>query len=215
MRDPAAPLMRSSIEPKPIERAIMNTTTETTEERRARIQRDQLAAFEEGVRYHFANPPETWTVRKAAERNWRLVNAAGDMLMSFPRKRDADTALEMSLDRQSYAGRIWHERNEWYLGTSRDPRNRALTADEQAVIARVLMDTWEVSDVGCYWNRTLSGGQRVHIYSWTSPHLPSDPGYRSGYALIVGRELIGNEYSSFVEAVAAAETLEAQKAVSA
>lgn len=107
------------------------STTESPEQRRARIHADVLASFESSVRYHFANPPESWTVRKAAERRWHVVNAAGDVVDSFTTRKDAEAELARDGDRY---GRIWRDRDAWYRGTSTDPRNRALSGEEQRIV---------------------------------------------------------------------------------
>src|SRR4051812_13523151 len=139
----------------------MNTTTETREERRARIHAGVLASFEEGVRYHFANPPETWTVRKAAERCWHIVNAAGGTVGSFKTKRVAEEAIKYGV-----AARNWRERDEWCRGTANDPRNRALTDEEREIVARVLA---ELPEYGPDNRCTLCGS---HI---ADPHAPECP----------------------------------------
>jgi hypothetical protein len=94
-----------------------------------RRERNRLAAFEDGVRYHFANGPETWSVRKACDRLWHVVNRAGDVVTSAKTKR---AAME-SLTGGTYY-RIWQERDEWYRGTSRDPRNRQFTDAEHFIL---------------------------------------------------------------------------------
>lgn len=92
-----------------------------------------LARFEESVRYHFSTPPTGWTVEKRDARRWVTVNQFGDTVNTYTTKR---AALE-DLTTSPYV-RIWRERDEWYRGTSTDPRNRPFTADEAAVIASVL-----------------------------------------------------------------------------
>src|SRR6185295_14021852 len=94
----------------------------------------RLQRFESGLRYHFDNPPETWSVRKAADRSWHIVNRAGDALDRFTTRRAAEEDLANGGGRY---GRIWRERDDWYRGTSRDPRNRKFTDDEQQIIDRV------------------------------------------------------------------------------
>jgi hypothetical protein len=100
---------------------------------RARMRRRRLASFESGLRYHLANGPDTWTVRKKADKLWHVVNASRDCVVSARTKQQA-TAL---LTGGAY-WRIWHEHDAWYRGTSRDPRNRTFTEEEQEVIKRVL-----------------------------------------------------------------------------
>jgi hypothetical protein len=98
-------------------------------EDRERIHRNRLAGFAEGLRYHLANGPETWTVRKACERCWHVVNGAGDVVTSAKTRREAQADLTSG----PYF-RIWHDADAWYRGTSRDPRNRKFTDEEQAII---------------------------------------------------------------------------------
>jgi hypothetical protein len=114
--------------------SIEMDVTESTEERRARILRGQLASFENGVRYHFANGPETWHVVKRAERLWYVVNGSGDTVTSETSKR---AATELLVGNNLYR-RIWIERDEWFRGTSRDPRDRQFTPAELEIIARVI-----------------------------------------------------------------------------
>lgn len=102
-------------------------------ETRERIGRNRLAAFEEGVRHHFANGPETWFVRKACDRLWHTVNGAGDVVTSSKTKREAQETLTGG----TYY-RIWHERDEWYRGTSRDPRNRQFTDAEHEILSQLI-----------------------------------------------------------------------------
>lgn len=92
-----------------------------------------LAGFEKSVRYHFATPPSGWTVEKRDARRWVTVNQFGDTVNTYPTRKAATEDLATS----PYA-RIWRERDAWYRGTSTDPRNRAFTDDERAVIASVL-----------------------------------------------------------------------------
>lgn len=106
-------------------------------ERRERIRQGMLSHFETGLRYHLANNPDTWHVVKRAERCWHVVNGAGDSVGgSSTTKRHALELLQGNGYRRS-----WLERDEWYRGTSNDPRNRAFAADEQAIIDRVLGET--------------------------------------------------------------------------
>lgn len=69
-----------------------------------------MALFRE--KDHAANPPESWVVRKAADRCWQLMPASGaGVISTFPRKRDAETARTMGFwvdlyekERRYYAG---------------------------------------------------------------------------------------------------------------
>jgi hypothetical protein len=97
-----------------------------------------LAAFEDAVRHHFANPPETWTVRKVADRYWAVVDQDGNTIETTSTKKAADAART--------AGRYvtyWHERSAWYRGTDTDPRSRELTPDERSVVATVFAENGE------------------------------------------------------------------------
>jgi hypothetical protein len=93
----------------------------------------QRSVFESSVRYHLDNGPETWHVEKKAERRWAVVDAAGGVVSTATTKRQAEEDLTSG----TYF-RIWHERDEWYRDTSRDPRNRAFTPEEQAILDRLL-----------------------------------------------------------------------------
>jgi hypothetical protein len=62
---------------------------------------------------------------------------------------------------------------------------------------------WQMAIAGCHWSRTLPNGGDAHVSSWSTPHAPSDPRYRSGYALIIDHRLIG-DCKTFTEAAAAA-----------
>lgn len=112
---------------------VLDVLEERAEERRARILAGQLASFETGLRYHFANGPETWHVVKRAERSWHVVNGAGDTVEYATSKRDATERLNTGSYRH-----IWRSKDEWYRGTSRDPRNSQFTDAEQSIIVRVL-----------------------------------------------------------------------------
>ncbi len=81
--------------------------------------------FADSVRHHFSNPPHDWTVRKLATRRWAIVNTADDVISTHPTR----TAAEQNRTAGPYV-RIWTDRTAWYLGTSTDPRCRALTPDD-------------------------------------------------------------------------------------
>lgn len=102
---------------------------------RARMRRRRLESFESGLRYHLANGPDTWTVRKRADRLWYVVNASHGCVVPARTKHEATELLT-----SGPAWRNWHEHDAWYRGTSRDPRNRAFTHEEQEVIDRVLAE---------------------------------------------------------------------------
>ena len=91
--------------------------------------------FAHSVRYHFSNPPHDWTVRKLATRRWAVVNTADDVISTHPTRM----AAEQNRTAGPYV-RIWTDRTSWYLGTSTDPRCRALAPDELRIIANVLID---------------------------------------------------------------------------
>lgn len=59
-------------------------------------------------------------------------------------------------------------------------------------IATELELYWQQANVGCYWSRKLPNGQVVTISSWTTPHMPSDPGYRSGFHVTVDHERVAD-----------------------
>ncbi|SLJ81148.1 hypothetical protein [Mycobacteroides abscessus] len=92
-----------------------------------------LAAFEKVARWHFANPPATWTVHKVDTRTWHIRAADGAVIDRLTTKRDAEQAL---ID-GTYV-KLWHEKTAWYMGTSTNPRERALTAEERAIIDNIV-----------------------------------------------------------------------------
>lgn len=92
-----------------------------------------LASFEKSARYHFATPPSGWTVEKRDARRWVTVNQFGDTVNTYPTKKAATEDLATS----PYA-RIWRETDAWYRGRPTSPRDRALTAEETAVIESIL-----------------------------------------------------------------------------
>lgn len=91
--------------------------------------------FADSVRHHFSNPPQDWTVRKLDPRRWAIVNTAEDIVSTHRTRADA----EHNHSAGPYV-RIWADRTAWYLGTSTDPRCRALTPEELRTIATVLID---------------------------------------------------------------------------
>lgn len=61
---------------------------------------------------HAANPPETWIVRKAADRCWHLTPASGEgVLGTFPRKRDAEMARTIG-----WWVDLYEKERRWYAG---------------------------------------------------------------------------------------------------
>jgi hypothetical protein len=115
----------------------MNTMTK---DRKARILAGQLAAFEGSVRFHFTYPPATWFVRKVADRRWYITH---DGMNKYGQVRSFDTkrkAVEWLDDSNNQDIRAWRERSEWYLETSRDPRNRKLSDAEREIVQRVLAE---------------------------------------------------------------------------
>jgi hypothetical protein len=91
-----------------------------------------LSSFETAAREHLANPPATWTVHRVAPRNWQVRTRHGAVVDRCTTK----TAAEQSRQSGSYV-RLWQERTDWYFGRSTNPRDRALTAEERAIIDRI------------------------------------------------------------------------------
>lgn len=120
------------------------------------IRANQLALFAKTTRYHLDNNPETWRVVKHGSR-WRVVNAAGDEVISTGRKTDAEQELLPG----SFARNRWVANDEWLRGISTDPRLRPLDDDEKQVVASVLVDADETTNAGncpeCYsWDDDLT-----------------------------------------------------------
>lgn len=93
-----------------------------------------LEAFANAAQYHFDNPPSAWTVRKWDDRNWHVVNSAGDTIERYTTKRAATAALT-----DPYGPvRLYQDRERWYLGQSKDARDRKLTDAEQAAIESII-----------------------------------------------------------------------------
>lgn len=92
-----------------------------------------LSAFEDAAREHLANPPATWTVHRVATRTWQVRTRDGAVVDRCATK----AAAEQSRQDGTYV-RLWQERTDWYLGRSTNPRDRPLTADERAVIDKIL-----------------------------------------------------------------------------
>lgn len=92
-----------------------------------------LTAFEKCARWHFAHPPATWTVHKADTRTWHIRATDGAVIDRFTTKRAAEQAR---ID-GTYA-KLWHEKTAWYMGTSTDPRERALTVEERAIVDEIV-----------------------------------------------------------------------------
>lgn len=88
-----------------------------------------LAQFDRAARWHFANPPATWTVHKVDARTWQVRALDGTVIDRCTTK----TAAEQSrLSGNSV--RLWQERTDWYLGRSTNPRDRPLTPEERGII---------------------------------------------------------------------------------
>lgn len=60
---------------------------------------------------HPANPPESWTVTKVAERAWQLRTAAGDVLEQVPTRHEAE-ALKTS----GHLVRLYRDEARWMAG---------------------------------------------------------------------------------------------------
>lgn len=88
-----------------------------------------LNAFERAARWHFANPPASWTVHKVDTRTWHIRAADGAIIDRFTTKRDAEQGRVDG----TYV-KMWHQKSAWYMGASSDPRDRALTNEERAII---------------------------------------------------------------------------------
>lgn len=92
-----------------------------------------LAAFEKAARWHFANPPATWTVHKVDARTWHIRATDNTVIDRFGTKRDA----EQGRVNGTYVT-LWHEKTAWYTGQSQNPRERALSAEERAIIGEIV-----------------------------------------------------------------------------
>ena len=77
-----------------------------------------------------ANPPETWTVVKAAERVWNLIDQNGTVLDSKTTKRDAE-ALKTS----GFIFKLYHQEAAWYAGVT--PPGHRTWADCKAERERI------------------------------------------------------------------------------
>jgi hypothetical protein len=95
-----------------------------------------LSAFEAAAREHLANPPTSWTVHRVAARNWQVRTRDGAVIDRCPTK----AAAEQSRQCGTYV-RLWQERTDWYLGRSKNPRDRPLTAGERAIIHHITHPT--------------------------------------------------------------------------
>ncbi|WP_280248363.1 MULTISPECIES: hypothetical protein [Nocardia] len=94
-----------------------------------------MQAFERAAREHLQHPPTEWTVKRITARRWDIVDHRGATMATRPTKKAAHAAINDSTER-----RIWDENCAWYRGESTDPRVRQLTADEKAIITRVLAE---------------------------------------------------------------------------
>lgn len=92
-----------------------------------------ITAFENAARWHFANPPATWTVHKVDARTWHIRATDGTVVDRFTTKR----AAEQGRVDGAYVT-LWHEKTAWYMGQSQNPRDRALSAQERAVIEEIV-----------------------------------------------------------------------------
>lgn len=141
-------------------------------QRKARIRAGMMEAFAEGVRRCLSNPPDTWRVRKAADRVWQIVDAeGGDRGGRYATKRLALAALASGRPQ-----RKWRDRVDWYLGQSSDPRTRELAADERAIVSQVVseLDLIEWSDqdnVRYCIEVTRAGRLEVHLFGADSYDL--------------------------------------------
>ena len=64
-----------------------------------------------GPEEHAANPPETWIVVKASERNWHLRAQTGATLHRGTTKRECEYAREVGFIRNLY-----DKETRWYAG---------------------------------------------------------------------------------------------------
>lgn len=121
-------------------------------ERRERFRRQHLEQFRSSVEWHFDNPPNTWALRKVAERAWRTETLDGATIQSFTTKREGARSLDLTGDWHQFSPyvREYFDRQLWYLGYCRDPRSRQLTEDEQRVVAEVLDNRSRIIDKDAY-----------------------------------------------------------------
>lgn len=99
-----------------------------------------LRGFERAVREHLLHPHTEWTVERADTRRWKVINHRGSTITTRTTKKAAHAAIDDSDER-----RIFEEKCAWYRSESTNPRDRALTAEEKAIVATVLaeLDTSE------------------------------------------------------------------------
>lgn len=109
----------------------------SNDERKTRIRAGMLEQFAKSARLHFGSHPDTWSVAKAAERSWQIVDQSGvdHSARRWPTKRAAKE--ELGTGRHH---RQWEENTAWLLGSSTDPRLRQLAADERDVVDSVLSE---------------------------------------------------------------------------
>lgn len=62
---------------------------------------------------HAANPPDTWQVRKVAERSWQLVDAAGAVLHTTTTKHEAE-GMKFS----GAIAALYEKERRWFAGLS-------------------------------------------------------------------------------------------------
>lgn len=91
--------------------------------------------FAQVVRHHFTHPPQTWTVCRRAPRRWAVIDGDGTTVESTTTRAAAQDAC-----RHGVYVMLWHDRTDWYLGRSTDPRNRALSVAELRTVADILTD---------------------------------------------------------------------------
>ncbi|MFV8161289.1 hypothetical protein ACNQVK_04065 [Mycobacterium sp. 134] len=72
-------------------------------------------------------------MHKIDTRTWHIRTIDGAVIDRFTTKRAAEQAL---ID-GTYV-KLWHEKTAWYMGTSTDPRERALTDEERSIINEIV-----------------------------------------------------------------------------
>ena len=103
--------------------------------RPAEVRFSVWAAFADAVIAHYLSAPATWDVVKIADRVWAVsVQNLGVEIDRFTTRRDAQHAIT---DPHSRPQRLWRNNDAWYNATTTDPRLRALTDWEHAVVAAV------------------------------------------------------------------------------
>lgn len=100
-----------------------------------------LTAFEKAARWHFANPPATWTVHKVDTRTWHVRTPDGTVIDRFTTRRDAEQGR---VDGTYVA--LWHEKTAWYMGKSANPRDRSLSVEERVIIDQIVGHVTDTAD---------------------------------------------------------------------